>query len=96
MLSCSCAELRWARQKFWPVVPRCAAPAGTYDTAEIEGLLGAKLTSLYEGNASALRVLGAHSECSAPCARAQAATRSCALLRTGLLVSLGSGLLHEQ
>jgi N-acetylgalactosamine kinase len=31
-----------------------------YHTAEIEALLGCSLTSLYEGNASALRVLGAH------------------------------------
>jgi len=35
-------------------------PAGPYETAEIEELLGAKLTDLYEGNASALRVLGAN------------------------------------
>ena len=38
----------------------CIAAAGAYDTAEIEGLLGVKLTDLYEGNASALRVLGAN------------------------------------
>jgi hypothetical protein len=38
----------------------CISAAGAYDTAEIEGLLGVKLTDLYEGNASALRVLGAN------------------------------------
>ena len=39
---------------------------GPYDTAEVEGLLGAPLTDLYKGNASALQVLGARSEC-LPC-----------------------------
>ena len=34
--------------------------AGAYATAEVEELLGAKLTDLYEGNASALRVLAAN------------------------------------
>lgn len=43
----------------------CCA-AGAYDTAEVEGLLGAKLASLYEGNASALRVLGANGELNSP------------------------------
>ncbi|PRW59155.1 Galactokinase [Chlorella sorokiniana] len=33
---------------------------GAYSTGEIEELLGTKLTDLYEGNASALRVLGAN------------------------------------
>eukprot|EP00887_Chlorella_sp_A99_P000781 scaffold5.g781.t1 len=33
-----------------------------YATAELEGLLGAPLTSMFAGNASALRVLGARSE----------------------------------
>ncbi|KAL4860073.1 Galactokinase [Chlorella vulgaris] len=33
---------------------------GAYDTAEVEELLGVKLTDLYEGNASALRVLAAN------------------------------------
>ncbi|PSC75650.1 Galactokinase [Micractinium conductrix] len=33
---------------------------GAYATAEVEELLGAKLTDLYEGNASALRVLAAN------------------------------------
>lgn len=41
--------------------PRCNPPrTGPYNTAEIEGLLGVKLVDLYEGNASALRVLGAN------------------------------------
>lgn len=42
-----------------PAHPATPYP-GAYDTAEIEGLLGASLADLYQGNASALRVLGAN------------------------------------
>ena len=35
-------------------------PAGAYDTAEVEGLLGVPLAELYAGDASALRVLAAN------------------------------------
>lgn len=53
---------------------------GAYNTGEIEELLGVKLTELYEGNASALRVLGANG--ALRCGRCWA---GCAGLRCGRL-----------
>lgn len=52
-----------ASPRLQPVALRRPTPllhAGAYETAEVEELLGAKLTDLYEGNASALRVLAAN------------------------------------
>lgn len=53
---------------------------GAYNTGEIEELLGVKLTELYEGNSSALRVLGANG--ALRCGRRWA---GCAGLRCGRL-----------
>ena len=62
------------------LLPMPAPPAppmsGAYGSAEVEGLLGLPLTQLYEGNASALRVLGANG---AACAWAWAGRHRCAL-----------------